>query len=319
MRCRSFPIASKAAISLSRSARFAIRVSASPAISACCPRYLTSCAGCGLFYRRDYQDKLSEGDRVDAAGKADENGEYLVLGSYPQTQVTDDALIKELENLGKSFTEKEGYGYEYADIEYGDEKYRAVRITKYLENVDLDDGRPEINGKLTNQYKNGYYESGYLENVDLDVGRPEINESGKTYWFKWEPVRWHIESEEDGEYTLISALILGAADYDGAPEALAGLSDDLGLDFVVSESEEEEFDKDKINMPKDSSDYALATGLGNDTWWLGNSYDEVFAWCVNFDGKCTASGGDCVKDKGDKSVGVVLKTTWTKSSEVVAA
>ena len=74
-------------------------------------------------------------------------------------------------------------------------------------------------------------------------------------------------------------------------------------------------------MPKDSSDYALATGLGNDTWWLGNSYDEEseFAWCVNFDGKCTASGGDCVKDKGDKSVGVVLKTTWTKSSEVVAA
>lgn len=263
--------------------------------------YLTSCAGCGLFYRRDYQDVLSEGDRVDAAGKADENGEYLVLGSYPQTQVTDDALIKELENLGKSFTEKEKYGYEYADIEYGDEKYRAVRITKYLENVD--GGRHEINEKLTNQYKNGY-ESG--------------KESGKTYWFKWEPVRWHIESEEDGNYTLISALILGAADYDGAPEALAGLSDDLGLDFVVSESEEEEFDKDKINMPKDSSDYALATGLGNDTWWLGNSYNKEFAWCVNFDGKCTASGGDCVKDKGDKSVGVVLKTTWTKSSEVVA-
>ena len=263
--------------------------------------YQTSCAGCGLFYRRDYQDKLSEGDRVDAAGKADENGEYLVLGSYPQTQVTDDALIKELENLGKSFTEKEKYGYEYADIEYGDEKYRAVRITKYLENVD--GGRHEINEKLTNQYKNGY-ESG--------------KESGKTYWFKWEPVRWHIESEEDGNYTLISALILGAADYDGAPEALAGLSDDLGLDFVVSESEEEEFDKDKINMPKDSSDYALATGLGNDTWWLGNSYNKEFAWCVNFDGKCTASGGDCVKDKGDKSVGVVLKTTWTKSSEVVA-
>lgn len=260
--------------------------------------YLTSCAGCGLFYRRDYQDKLSEGDRVDAAGKADENGEYLVLGSYPQTQVTDDALIKELENLGKSFTEKEKYGYEYADIEYGDEKYRAVRITKYLENVD--GGRHEINEKLTNQYKNGY-------------------ESEKTYWFKWEPVRWHIESEKDGNYTLISALILGAADYAGAREALAGLSDDLGLDFVVSESEEEEFDKDKINMPKDSSDYALATGLGNDTWWLGNSYNKEFAWCVNFDGKCTASGGDCVKDKGDKSVGVVLKTTWTKSSEVVAA
>ena len=39
--------------------------------------YQTSCADCGLFYRRDYQGELSEGDRVDAAGKADENGEYL--------------------------------------------------------------------------------------------------------------------------------------------------------------------------------------------------------------------------------------------------
>ena len=272
--------------------------------------YQTSCADCGLFYRRDYQGELSKGgERVDAAGKADENGKYLVFGSYPQTEVTDAALIGKLDDelvlVGSPFKEKSGYGYEYADIKFENEKYRAVRITEYLENVDLDDGR-EINEKLTNQYKNGY-------------------ESGKIYWFKWEPVRWHIESEEDGNYTLISALILGAADYEGAPEALAGLSDDLGfvVSFVVSEevvSEEEEFDKDKINMPKDSSDYALATGLGNDTWWLGNSYsDTEFAWCVNFDGKCTASGGDYVKDKGDKSVGVVLKTTWKKSSEVVAA
>lgn len=269
----------------------------------------TSCADCGLFYKRDYQDVLSEGDRVDAAGKADENGEYLVFGSYPQTEVTDAALIGKLDDelVESSFTEKFGYGYKYADIYFDNEKYRAVRITEYLENVDLDDDRPEINEKLTNQYKNGYESGKTYNGYELE----------KTYWFKWEPVRWHIESEEDGKYTLISALILGAADYEGAPEALAGLSDDLVLGFVVSE----EFDKDKINMPKDSSDYALATGLGNDTWWLGNSYDEEseFAWCVNFDGKCTASGGDCVKDKGDKSVGVVLKTTWTKSSEVVAA
>ena len=105
-------------------------------------------------------------------------GKIVEFGSYPQTKVTDSSLLSKLNAF---LTDKnwEFYNYyiyntsnqfmKYADIKYGDEKYRAVTFSSY---------RPECtrnhsSDSCSNQDDNGY-------NTDV------------IYWFKYEPIEWYV-------------------------------------------------------------------------------------------------------------------------------
>lgn len=278
--------------------------------------YLTSCADCGLFYRRDYQDELREGDRVDADRCRSENGEYMVYGKYPQSLVTDTDLQNQLLKALGEHTElnDSGFGYEYKDVEFDDgETYRAVSITEYR-------GYPEDYAEeLTNQYLNGF-----KKNV--------------IYWFKWEPVMWYVDAES--ENALVSAYILDSAAFDDGSNAYAdstlkawlngGLADDLfESDESGVSSDEPDVSVDLLTkadlkgeaVPKSSTDYAKAVGLGSDSWWLQNAYTDCnesvadrFVICVNPDGATEDRSGsyDYVKDYSDGSVGVVVKIFITE-------
>ncbi len=134
---------------------------------------------------------------VDKNGNEDLFGSYILFGRYPQADVTSDlggelneyvtALPNDVENNG--FT---NYGYKessmwFKDVYHTDgEIYRAVYIEKY---------RPY--GRDANdsyQDDNGYYED-YL------------------YWFKFEPVKWRILYEDNGEALILSELILDSQAY----------------------------------------------------------------------------------------------------------
>ncbi len=139
----------------------------------------------------DYQDLCIKANQL-------QTGDTFRLGTYPQSRVTDENLLTELNNTDCTMI---SYGYmknskadshtydtvnmTYADIEYDGELYRKVTINEY---------RPfwtsySASTSNTNQDENGYT-------------------IRKSYYFKWEPIVWTVLSNEsDGVYVMSQTLL----------------------------------------------------------------------------------------------------------------
>ncbi|MBQ3044979.1 MAG: InlB B-repeat-containing protein [Clostridia bacterium] len=136
--------------------------------------------------------------------------EIIKFGSYPQSEVTDTALLSKLNDLELDWV---SYGYytgngslggmvqsdymKYADVTYGGSKYRAVTFTQY---------RPtyvkyaaDETGEHSRQDDNGYN----INNV---------------YWFKYEPLEWKIIDPVNGLVmcqSIIDSQPISATVYSG--------------------------------------------------------------------------------------------------------
>ena len=124
-------------------------------------------------------------------------GDIVEFGSYPQSQVTDEELLSQLNSLDLVWHSFSGYYYgdgndysmqehnyiRFADTEYNNEKYRAVYFTSYRPKSTI------LYPKAVNSYQddNGYF-------------------TGQTYWFKYEPIKWNVLDPFDG--TIMTELIL---------------------------------------------------------------------------------------------------------------
>lgn len=104
-------------------------------------------------------------------------GDIIEFGSYPQSKVTDESVINELNDLELEYVEVvftsesvETYvEYKYADAEYNNEKYRAVCTA----------------------------------------------ESETVSWFKYEPIKWEIIDPDTGYVFCSNILDYQLFDYDG--------------------------------------------------------------------------------------------------------
>lgn len=101
------------------------------------------------------------------------DGKTITYGLYPQLYVNDSTLISSLNSL----TTQETNGWYLYNGDY----YAKVSATPY--------------------------ESGYV----FDNGTPIT--SGATYWFKCEPIVWNVLSNSDGEYYVLSSVLLDAHCY----------------------------------------------------------------------------------------------------------
>ena len=100
--------------------------------------------------------------------------ETLTYGLYPQTRVSDEALIISLNTL----TIAENNGWYLLDGEY----YAKASASPYYSDYVFDDGTKIV--------------------------------KGTTYWFKCEPITWKIlSSTDEGEYSLVSTVLLDAHRY----------------------------------------------------------------------------------------------------------
>ena len=122
-------------------------------------------------------------------------GDTITLGSYPQTLVTDAALIKKLNSASAA---PQTYQYYAGDGSYGSMKlqsymyykdatvdgvkYRAINITKYRPDRTFDE----------------FIDGGYQKDHDF--------ETNKLYWFRFDPVEWTVLDPEKG--LLISKYVL---------------------------------------------------------------------------------------------------------------
>ncbi len=128
-------------------------------------------------------------------------GDVVEFGSYPQSKVTDSAIISELESLtldwkscgfmsgdGEFGSMTEGDYMKYADVELGGEKYRAVTFTQYRPNLTYQTSTE----KNSNQDDNGYF-------------------TDAVYWFRFEPLKWRIIDAEAG--LIMSESLIDAQPY----------------------------------------------------------------------------------------------------------
>ncbi len=133
------------------------------------------------------------------------DGDIIEFGTYPQSLVTDEDLINQLngtsfESVSYGFYSGTGSRYDgqmadggfasYRDVEIESGKYRCVTFSSY---------RPYVTGLATDTAGTYSYQddNGYT--------------AGNSYWFKFEPVRWKVINASQG--LIISDLILDSAAY----------------------------------------------------------------------------------------------------------
>ena len=138
------------------------------------------------------------------------SGNSVTFGSYPQSRVKDSQTLQALESIiannypTKTLTGWTSYKYYdygakgdymyYVDIIYKNEKYRAVYMTAY---------RPD-----------------YFNLSAADTSSPtssHVDDNGyslrKLYFFKFEPIKWTISVNNNGEVKLLADLILDSQAY----------------------------------------------------------------------------------------------------------
>ena len=165
----------------------------------------------------DKTNDQTEGDNLQSAYTR--SGNKIKFGSYPQAEVTDEALVATLnakagalptENNKQAWT---SYGYYrtgsndwdftwYIDITEGGERYRGVYFISYRPYYTT--GEPSGTG--SNQAQYGYYVS--------------TSEEAHVYWFKYEPISWTILSEDETNKTafILCDMIIDAQEYYCADE-----------------------------------------------------------------------------------------------------
>lgn len=131
-------------------------------------------------------------------------GDIIEFGSYPQSEVKDEALIAELNALTPEWEDWTSYGYysgngtqyssipgdwmRYIDVQYKGNKYRGVKFIEYRPGYTVN--KADINN--SRQDENGYY----------------INIS---YWFIWEPIKWRVLDSTKG--LVLSEFVLDSQCY----------------------------------------------------------------------------------------------------------
>ncbi len=144
--------------------------------------------------------------RIDASGNKDETGDYILFGSYPQSEVTNSTLTSALNNLAGSLPTSSNaqawtsYGYYvngsvsnymwYIDIEYAGETYRGVYFTSY---------RPYYTGNSSSASNTYQDDNGYT--------------TSNVYWFRYEPIKWRILTEENGKAMLLCEMLIDSQEY----------------------------------------------------------------------------------------------------------
>ena len=164
--------------------------------------------------RKELERKLAEAEAQKKALESNitgqsaykREGKYIYFGTYPQTKVTDSTIIsalnKEAGKLPNSSNNRKWTSYKYyikgkndtdfmwyIDVENSGNTYRGVYFTSY---------RPywanSISSSNSNQEDNGYYTS-------------------TRYWFKYEPIKWRILNENNGEALILCKMIIDSQEY----------------------------------------------------------------------------------------------------------
>lgn len=216
-------------------------------------------------------------------------GDVITFGSYPQSQVTSSSLKSTLTSMvaasdwidygyysfvtDESATAAEPAAYMfYADVTKDGEKYRGVKLNDY---------RPYwLFDKQT--AGTGY---DYLEYTYQDDNGYKPATGGAIYWFKYEPITWHVIEEVNGKAFLVSDFALDsqhfALDYEGGNSnnyELSAIRSWLNDDFYNSAFAAQEA---SLVCASTVDNSAKSTGVSTNSFACKNFVDKVFLLSVS--------------------------------------
>ena len=152
----------------------------------------------------------TEGELLNKTAPYCRDGNDILMGSIPQSEVKEEALLAELKayefNISDKFsfldrmytpisdTVPEGWtsvnNYWYKDVIHYGKQYRGVFIVRSRD------------GNYSQQ------NSGYVPALGIVFGYGYNSEDVKIHWFNYEPIRWRVLQEENGEALLLSTTML---------------------------------------------------------------------------------------------------------------
>ena len=191
-------------------------------------------------------------------------GDIIEFGSYPQTKVTDEKLLDELNKLNLNWI---SYGYYikrqksdymmYADVNYNGIKYRAVKFSQY---------RP-------------------VATVTYTTSRQEYNslDINTTYWFKYEPLQWRVLDPDEG-FLLCEKIIDSQAFND------TNTDDDYLISSIRDWINKEFYDTAFTAVEKSKIQASHYDGDANYDKIFLLSYDEVINSDYGFSSKASNKG-----------------------------
>ena len=201
--------------------------------------------------------------RVNAEGAVDEAGEYLLFGSYPQSEVTDIDIKEALTQKAGSTDTWTSYNYyignevsefmKYTDVEYQGEKYRGVYFTQY---------RPwhtdeiESSSDYGLQNDNGYY-------------------TNTIYWFKYEPIKWKILTESNYDAFIVSDMLLDSQHYHTSSSNYENAHIRSWLNSTFYNTAFNSIEQGKIKTTKVDNSVA-STGDSSNTYACEDTNDKIF-------------------------------------------
>ena len=200
-------------------------------------------------------------------------GDIIQFGSYPQSKVTDEAIISELNSKAPTWDDWTSYGYysgsgkygsmnqgdwmRYVDIKHDGEKYRGVKFTQYRP---YNTYSPSPNSPC--QYDNGY-------------------RTNTVYWFKFESIDWRILDPSTG--LVICKTIIDSQPYSNTIYENSGVSDSTYAYFN---------DDSYKNYASDYETSSIRQWLNNDfynTAFTDDEKEEIITATLNNDGRKTSS------------------------------
>ncbi len=141
------------------------------------------------------------------------NNNTVFFGSYPQTLVTNEDLINNLNNNAGELPTSEN-SFNWTDYNY----YIYGESVSYMWYIDIDynnDGSMDYRGVYFDQFRtrdtttrketsnNHLYLNQRTNGYDINT----------VYWFKYEPIKWNILSEDDDKMLVIADLLLDSQEF----------------------------------------------------------------------------------------------------------
>ena len=214
--------------------------------------------------------------RVNYDKTPNENGDYVLFGSYPQTAVKrDTTTILALNKLAGDLPENgnnrnwTSYRYSYAKIIEGD-KTETTNEIDFMWYIDVEYKGETYRGVYFNYYRPNAVQGPFNTLVDGSGTDSRIQKTNKyyvdnTYWFKVEPILWKILRQEDGKAQLLCMSTLDAQPYTQLTrKSSEKIEDELDSHYVYFNASE--------NVPENTfaNNYEYSTIRA----WLNNDFFE---------------------------------------------
>lgn len=208
-----------------------------------------------------------------AEGNKYKVGDIIQFGSYPQSKVTDEALVAELNALAPEWDDWTSYGYysstgggvgsmnqgdwmRYIDVANNGDKYRGVKFTEY---------RPTFTTGSTSYDYTFQDNNGYRTNI--------------VYWFKFEPIDWRVLDPSTG-FVICETII------DSQPYSNTVYNDWTSSEYVCFN------DSSYTNFASDYETSSIRKWLNNDFYniaFIDSEKKKINTTTLNNDGYYTSN------------------------------